>query len=107
MCSDGSWKDRLRIADSDDLVKNHITIQMTHIGHIVLERYSFKNLSLFFFKHYYSNIINYRVLNLFPMSLFLALPPGDVSFESMSMSMSMSSEGLHLGGSGGPVTGKF
>ena len=34
------------------------------------------------------------------MSLFLALPPGDVSFESMSMSMSMSSEGLHLGGLG-------
>ena len=83
---------------------------MTHIGHMVLERYSFKNLSLFFskFEHLvYSNIINYRVLNLFPMSLFLALPPGDVSFESMSMSMSMSFEGLHLGGSGGPVTGKF
>ena len=66
---------------------------MTHIGHTVLERYSFKNLSLFFsskfefpiFKHYNQ---------FFPMSLFWALPPGDVSFESMS------SEGLDLGGLG-------
>ena len=30
-CSDGSWKDRLGIANSDDLVKNHITINLSYL----------------------------------------------------------------------------
>lgn len=65
---------------------------MTHIGHTVLERYSFKNLSLFFSKFEFPIFKHYN--QFFPMSLFWALPPGDVSFESMS------SEGLDLGGLG-------
>ena len=73
------------------------------MGHIVLEGYSFKNSSLFFqsLNTQYSTYINYSVPNFFRVSLFWALPPGDVSFESMS------SEGLDLGGLGALLLVKF